>query len=84
MGIGNSKTTSCTVCGKPRVRRADGICSDCAPGYYGTAARCSLCGDATRAADRVCVDCRAGAVTPASRRTLDTVVQIARGGLPRR
>lgn len=49
---------SCMVCGKTRIRRADGICSDCAPSYYGTAAVCQDCGDPTRAADRLCPDCR--------------------------
>ena len=53
-----AKTRTCVVCGKPRVRRPDGVCSDCAPGYYGTAARCLDCGDPTRAADRICNDCR--------------------------
>ena len=51
-------TTTCVVCGKPRIRRTDGVCSECAPGYYGTAPRCQDCGDPTRAADRLCPDCR--------------------------
>ena len=29
------KTRDCIVCGKPLVRRPDGVCSDCAPRYYG-------------------------------------------------
>ena len=53
-----TKTRTCVVCGKAGVRRPDGICSDCAPGYYGTAARCQMCGDPTRTTDRICVDCR--------------------------
>lgn len=54
-----ASTRCCIVCGKPRIRRPDGVCSECAPCYYGTAAVCQHCGDPTRAADRCCPDCRA-------------------------
>ena len=48
----------CVVCGKKNIRRPDGICSECAPMYYGTAAMCQYCGDPTRTKDRTCPDCR--------------------------
>lgn len=58
-------TASCVVCGKSRIRRPDSICSECAPGYYGYAARCAECGDPTRRRSRICDDCASiAALTP--------------------
>ena len=73
---------SCVVCGKARIRRADGICSDCAPGYYGTAARCIDCGDPTRRASRVCVDCQNDRDAAAESRAAGTGWYDGATGLP--
>ena len=65
----NRASSECVVCGEPSAK---GVCTDCAPGYYGTAAVCNLCGDPTRnrkspGVGRVCNDCRTNGRSPGKR-----------------